>query len=271
MTFNYITCAAGDKFITQKAQYAVKSLLRAGISPDVINVAVNTKEERSLFRKLVPQIKQFHVLKVDVTKYKWGYMGGKRRYAPLKPIGITRVFPGGDPNPIVMFDGDVLWYKDPTEFLESKAHMTWFHHGKDLAKRAKIKRQDVDMRDIKSVSQWCRYAFAYLLVKYGVTKIPEREICSGFYILHPNDTKTLPEWDVKGCNILANNKVMKKHDSAGEQCPLNAAMCALDVKWHGGSRFFCPEHVDYFDHFFGDITWKKRFNNRVKKMKLDTN
>ena len=270
MKFNYITVATGRDFIKKKVQYAVKSLFAAGISPDDVHVVGNTKDDKKLFNNLVPEIKILHILKANVDKYKWGYMGGKRKYAVLKPISIINIFGRTYDNPVVMFDGDVLWYKNPTEFLETKADKTWFHHGKGLEKRSvrgnnPIKRKNVDMSSIKSLSRWCRYAFAYLLVKYKVKTLPEREVNSGFYILHPRDSE-LPYVDLEGCDLLANNKVLRNHGSAGEQCPLNAALCKLKTDWTGGSRFFCPEHEEYFDHFFGAIGSKKAFEKKVKKL-----
>ena len=269
--FNYITSASGEEFIKSTAYYAVKSLLLTGVSPDNVHVAVNTKQDRNLFKNLIPELKNIHVLKVDINKYKWQYMKGKRRYATLKPYGILKVFPGGDPNPIVMFDGDVLWYKDPTPLLSTKSDTTWFHHGKGLEKRAIrgsniIHRHEVNMKNIKSLSKWCRYAFAFLLIKYKVDKLPEREVNSGFYILHPNDQCDVPRCDLEGCNILASNKHLRRDGSAGEQCPLNAALCKLETKWEGGSRFLCPEHEEYFDHFFGAKEWKKKFRKKLKKL-----
>lgn len=271
MSYSYITCASGEGFIKNKAQYAVRSILDCGISRDEVHVAVNTKDDRSLFRKLVPNLKNIHVLRHNVDKYKWGYMGGKRKYAPLKPAGILKAFPGGDTKPIIMFDGDVLWYEDPTAFFSSRSSKTWFHHGKGLEKRAgrgknTIRRDQVNMTDLKSLSKWCRYAFAYLLVKYGVDVLPEREVNSGLYILHPRDQVDLPTCDLEGCDILASNKTLRKHSSAGEQCSLNAALCKLKTNWHGGSRFFCLDHEKYFDHFFGDIEWKNRFDKKLKML-----
>ena len=57
MKLSYITCASGRDFIKNKSQYAVKSLLRCGISNEYLHVVVNTPEDESLFKKLVPDVK----------------------------------------------------------------------------------------------------------------------------------------------------------------------------------------------------------------------
>lgn len=270
MSFYYITAVSGESFISKKCQYAIKSLIRTGTPVDDIHVAVNNKQDRSLIKKLVPNIKNIHMLSINTDKYRWQYMSGKRKYAVLKPFAINKIFPNPIPDKyLVLFDGDVLWYKDPAPFLDNKKEKTWFHHGKDLGKRARIDRSQVRMDDYKVLSKWCRNALAYLLVKYKVKEIPVREVCSGFYILHPRDHVDLPLWDIRGCDLISDK--FRKNESAGEQCPLNAALCKLKVDWHGGSRFLCLEHEEYFEHFFGDIVWKKRFDRRVKQMKLHLN
>lgn len=267
MRYYYVTMASGEGFIRNQAQYAVMSLLNVGISSSDVHIIVNTKKDKKLFRDLVPDVDNLHVLNEDLSAYVWKYMGGKRKYAVLKSAGIHKVFP----KPIsgrylVMFDGDVLWYRNPVSFLDTKKDKTWFHHGKGLAKRALIPENKVDVTSYKSLSKWCRPAFAYLLVKYGVRKLPQREVNSGFYILHPRDHEELPKWSYYGCQKIS--KKFRKDGSAGEQCPLNAALCKLDVDWHGGSRWLCLEHEKYFEHFFGDVEYKKRFRKTIKEMGL---
>lgn len=263
----FVTAGSGEKFITEEMQYAVKSLLRTGVSPDSVYVVVNAKNDRKLIRTLIPEISNLSVLDENLDYYKWRYMGGKRKYAVLKSASIHKIFPNPiEDSGLVLFDGDVLWYSNPTEFLLSKSDKTWFHHGKGLDKRAKISKEKVDIRSFDSVSKWCRKALAYLLVEYGVESLPDREVCSGFYLLHPKDHKSLPKASYEGCRMIADKFI--KDDSAGEQCPLNAALCKLNTDWHGGSRFFCPDHIKYFEHFFGDIEWKKRFQQKLKQLEL---
>lgn len=266
--FYYVTMGSGEGFIKNKMQYAVRSLMNANVDSNSIHVIVNSKQDRRFFRNLVPDIKNVYELNEDLDKYKWRYMGGKRKFAVMKSAGIHKVFPKPIADKyLVMFDGDVLWYKNPTEFLSDKKEKTWFHHGKGLNKRASILKHKINVSDVRSVSKWCRPALAYLLVKYGVTEMPDREVCSGFYILHPRDHEVLPKESYNGCRLISN--LFTKDGSAGEQCPLNAALCKLKTDWHGGSRFFCPEHVNYFDHFFGDKDWKIKFDTKVKEMRLN--
>lgn len=265
--FYYVTAASGEGFIKNLVQYAVKSLLLAGVSPSDVHVVGNTEQDCELFKALVPELVNVHKLGENIDVFNWKYMGGKRRYAVLKSASIHKLFPEPIPNKyLVMFDGDVLFYKNPYEFLKDKTDKTWFHHGKGLEKRSKIPRSKVNMKDYKSVAKWCRPAFAYLLVKWGVKKMPEREVNSGFYVLHPRDHSSLPKMSYKGCKIIANK--FRKDGSAGEQCPLNAALCKLKVDWSGGSRFFCLDHEEYFDHFFGDKEWKKKFKRKLRELKI---
>lgn len=265
--FYYVTAGSGEVFIKGKMQYAVRSLMNTGIPYEDIHVIVNNKQDRRIFRTIVPDIKNIYELNENLDKYRWKYMGGKRKYAVMKSAGIHKFFPKPQIDKyLVLFDGDVLWYKNPTQFLAERKDKTWFHHGKGLAKRASIKKENVDVKSLKSLTKWCRPALAYLLHYYGVDVLPDREVCSGFYILHPRDHEDLPKISYEGCRLIADK--FSKDGSAGEQCPLNAALCKLKTDWHGGSRFFCPSHEEYFDHFFGDKDWKDKFNKKVKQMGL---
>ena len=92
-------------------------------------------------------------------------------------------------------------------------------------------------------------------------------VVSGFYILHPNDHEKLLKCTYEGCKIIS--KMFKSgfgKDSAGEQKPMNAALCKLKIDWHGGSKFFCPEHTKYFEHFFGKLDNKDRFHKKARKI-----
>ena len=269
--FYYITAASGKKFIQEYAYYSIKSLLRAGIHPDLIHVAGNTTKDYGLLKSLFPEI-NVYLVNENLKKVKWQYDGGKRKYSLFKASALCHIFP----KPIVgkymvYFDGDVLWYDNPTSFFLKKCVKTWFHHGKDLKKRSIAGRKgltikDIDVHSYKSLSQWVSEPQAYLMVKWGCEIVPEREVVAGLYIMHPSDHEKIIEYTYKGC--LMNSKKFIHHEGVGDQKPMNAALASLNVDWHGGSRFFCPEHQAYFDHFFGSKQLKKSFQTTIKKMNL---
>jgi len=268
-SFYYVTQATGEKFIRQYTQYALKSLLRTGIPPEDIHCPVNTKKDKKLLHQLVPEITNVKIIKESLSHVVWTYQKGKRKYSLFKAAAMAKAFPKPDPSKcLICFDGDVLWYKDPTEFLKTKMNKTWFHHGKDLQERCKYPKEKINPKKYASLKYWVDPAFAYLLIKYNVTKLPDREVVAGFYLLRPEDHDLL-KITYKFCQ-----KISKKFargegkDSAGEQKPLNAALCKLQIGWHGGSRFYCPEHKEYFDHYFGKKDMKAKFFKKVKKMRL---
>lgn len=264
--FYYATVATGDDFIKNYTQYALKSLLKTGIPASQIHCSVNDKHDRRVLGSLVPEIENVKVIKENYDHVVWKYMKGKRRYSYFKAAAMYKTFP----EPIhgkylVCFDGDVLWYKNPTEFLMTKKSKTWFHHGKDLQKRCSVLKSKIDPTNYESLSRWVDPAFAHLLIKHNITNLPEREVVAGFYLLHPKDHDVL-RLTYEYVKEIA--KMFQKDDSAGEQKPFNAALCTLGVDWHGGSKFFCPEHSEYFDHFFGKKDLKKVFHKKVRKMGL---
>ena len=122
------------------------------------------------------------------------------------------------------------------------------------------------VNDYESLSSWCSIPQAHLMIKFGAKKVPEREVVSGLYLLHPKDHKQLMYWTLKGCE--ENSDKFHNHEGCGEQKPMNAALLIADIDWHGGSRFLCPEHTEYFDHFFGKQDLKKVFLEKVKMMNL---
>jgi len=265
--FYYVTVAAGHGFISDYSQWAIKSLLKAGISAEDIHFVGRRSRDIKLMQSLVPDLKNVHRVKENIDRAKWKYHGGKRKYSLFKAAALHKTFPKPIKNRcMIYFDGDVLWYKDPTPFFISKCEKTWFHHGKDLAKRSKIKKRRVNINKVKSLAKWISLPAAHLIVKYGATKLPDREVVAGFYLLHPKDHEQVLKLTYKGC--LENADKFINHEGGGDQKPMNAALVVLNVDWHGGSKFFCPEHKEYFDHFFGAKNMKTVFARKRKKMKL---
>lgn len=260
----YVTVATGKEFITNYTQYALKSLLKCGISSDVIYCTVNDKKDCRLLRNLVPEIPNVKIIREKLDHVVWRYMKGKRKYSYFKAAAMHKTFPEPIPNKcIIVFDGDVLWYKDPTEFFMTKKDKTWFHHGKDLQKRCKVPKKSIDSTNYDSLCQWVEPAMAHLMIKHKITKLPDREVVAGLYLLHPRDHELLHltyEYVKEISGLFA------KDGSAGEQKPFNAALCKLGIDWHGGSRFFCPEHFNYFDHFFGKKDLKEIFSKKARRI-----
>ena len=265
--YYYVTAAAGKPFIVDYTQYALKSLIRAGAPIEDIHCVLHKKSEEKLIRKLVPKLQNTHVLPEKIDHVTWQYAGGKWVFAFFKAAAMHKLF--GEPKKgkyLIHFDGDVLWYKNPSPFFDTKNKKTWYHHGKDLAKRATIKRSKVDIKSVKSLSKWVSEPCAYLMVKSNATRLPEREVVSGLYLLHPKDHAALLKTTYEGCK--RNAKKFRRHEGGGEQKPMNAALNILNIDWHGGSRFFCPEHVKFFDHFFGSKREKRKFRKLIREMKL---
>lgn len=264
--FYYVTAATGKEFINGYTKWAVRSLLKAGISPTNIHVVGNNKEDIKLLRKKMPDV-NIYKIKEDLSHVTWTIFGNKRKYSLFKAAALYKVFPNPIKNKyMIYFDGDVLWYKDPTPFFKTKCSQTWFHHGKDLSKRCDLPKSKIDVKNLGLLQQWISLPCAYLMVKHGAKKIPDREVVAGFYLLHPRDHAQVLKLTYEYC--LENADKFNRHEGAGDQKPMNAALNVLEVDWHGGSRFFCPEHRQYFDHFFGKKNMKEEFKSRVKLLGL---
>ena len=264
MKFIYVTVAAGDQFIKEYTQYALKSLLKH-VDSYTVYCGVNTFKEKSLLESLVPDIKNVDVMNIKYKHIKWTYMKGKRKFSYFKAGAMSFLSKKFVGSYVVSFDGDVLFYRDPEPFLKTKSDKTWFHHGKDLQKRCSIPKDQIDLNSYDSVKHWVDEAWAYLSVKYNIP-LSDREVVAGFYSMHPKDHAV---FDLTWKYVQEiSNKFIKGEgkDSVGEQKPFNAALSKLQIDWHGGSRFFCPEHTKYFDHFFGKKDMKKKFRKKVKKL-----
>lgn len=267
MQFYYVTVGTGEGFLSTYSQWAVKSLLKTGVSSDSVHFVGKEDADIALMRKLCPFVYNVHQVNEKLAHVKWKYQGGKRKYSLFKSAALYKTFPHPQPDKcMIYFDGDVLWYKDPTPFFLTKCEKTWFHHGKDLEKRAKISRNKIKVNDIKSLSQWASLPMASLMVRHGATKLPEREVVAGFYLLHPRDHTNVLKMTYEFC--LENVNQFIGHEGEGDQKPMNAALAVLNTDWHGGSRFLCQEHTEYFDHFFGAKDMKERFNKKRRRMGL---
>lgn len=261
----YVTVGSGPKYIRDFTKPSVQSLLRSGISCDQIHVVGNTKDDMEMIHEQLPNIKYTYQASQSLNNVKWTSFNFKRRYSYLKSAALSKFFNTYEPyKHMVYFDGDVLWYSNPEPFFDKKCEKTWFHHGKDLQKKASIKRKKVKLGSFKSLKQWCSDPMAYLLAEHGAEYLPSREVVAGLCLLHPNDRKKILKKTFEFCN---ENKIkFVDHEGAGDQKPMNAALAHLGIDWHGGSKFFCPEHKEYFDHFFGKDKEKEEFWRLAKEM-----
>jgi hypothetical protein len=264
--FYYVTAGTTKEFLRQFTFIAVKSLLKAGIDPDDIHVIGNVRQDRKLIKKHLPTVHRYQVDE-DLSGVTWKIFKKKRKYSLFKAAGLHKIFTKPiEGRHMIYFDGDVLFYKNPYPFFETKKNKTWFHHGKNLASphRATIKKKDVDMSSVKSLSKWISLPCADLMVRHKAKVLPDREVVAGLYLMHPRDHEKLLNTTYQFCK--ENQNKFRMHEGAGDQKPMNAALNVLAVDWHGGSRFDCPEHEQYFDHFFGKQHRKESFWAAARKL-----
>lgn len=271
--YYYVTCMTQKNFIKEYGRYALISLLKCGIKPEDIHVCVLEHHDVDVIRRYIEEPVKIHICPIDLSHVKWTYEGGKRKYSLFKIHALNVAFP----RPIkdrrmVYFDGDVLWFKDPKEFFMKWWDCTWFHHGKDYSikamKKFGITEKDVNVNDYKSFSKWVPAPTAHLLMKYGMSHFPKRECVAGLYVLHPRDHEILLRTTYVFTEEISHMDVFTQHWGAGDQKPMNAALNRLNIYWCGGSRFECPEHKEFFFHYFGDQEQKKAFHRKVKEMNL---
>lgn len=265
-SFYYVTAGTGEGFLRKFTIPSIKSLVKTRVFYKDIHVVVNTKQDKAIVEEATPKA-NIHRISEDLKKVKWKIFNEIRKYSLFKAAALHKVFPEPIPDRcMIYFDGDVLWYKNPRAFFKTKSDKTWFHHGKELEKRARIRREDVRMDELKKLEKWISLPCAYLMVKHGATKLPDREAVAGLYLLHPRDHKDVLRLTYQYC--LENADRFVDHEGAGDQKPMNAALNVLEVDWHGGSRFFCPEHEEYFNHYFGKSEMKKKFKKKAKELKV---
>lgn len=271
--YYYVICASGKDYIGRYAQYAAKSILRAGVDSTNLHICVNTKEDRRVFKRLVPKTINLHLIQEDIDWVKWTYCGKIRRYSLFKIAALYKTFPKPvSGKALVYLDGDVLFFKNPKPFFDKINHKTWFHHGKDYSFRAVrdygITEEDVDVEDYDSLSKWVPGPTAYLLLKYGMSYFPKTEAVAGLYVLHPRDHAKLLAKTYKYTLEIAKNPKFMRHPGAGDQKPMNAALNVLNIDWHGGHRKAWSECADYMYHYFGIKDMKNRFRVKVKELGL---
>jgi len=265
--FYYVTAGSGRLFLNNYTKYSIKSLIKAGVGVSDIHLAVNNKDDKKCIKRMLPELENIYLINEDLSKVVWKYSKGKRKYSLFKIASLYKAFPKPVENKyMIYFDGDVLWYKNPAEFFETKCSKTWFHHGKDLESRSKYSKSQIDVTDVNSLKEWCSEPQAHLMVKYGCKKIPDREAVAGLYLLHPRDHEKVLKLTYECC--VHNSTRFGSHEGGGDQKPMNAAINILDIDWSGGSRFFCPEHKDYFDHYFGKDNEKEKFRKKIVELEL---
>jgi len=268
MSLYYVTAGEDPSFLTNYTLHSIRSLYETGIDPDKIHICVGSKTSRNLCKlKLPSSIKNIHKVKVDLSHVRWTYDGGKRKYSLFKIAALHEVFGRAVPrSTMVYFDGDVLWFKNPNEWLERRAHKTWFHHGKEYKIKARLPRDKVDTKDYKSLSKWVPDVTAYLLLKYGAKRFPVRELVAGFYILHPMVQSEVLRLTHKFTQEISRTPQFNRSSGAGDQKPMNAALNILNINYHGGSRFDCLDHSKYFIHYFGTQQMKAAFRKQLNTM-----
>jgi hypothetical protein len=272
--FYYVTAATGKEHIKQYAQYALKSLIKTGVFIEDIHCVVNTKEDLKTIKKLIPSLKNVYIVNEKIDHIQWTYMKGKRKYSVFKAAGLYKCIKPIKDKCMVYFDTDVLFFKNPVEFLKTKWSKTWFHHGKDLetvsVRKSRagrlLKKSEVNVADYKSLAQWVSAPAAWCMIKHKATHLSDKEAVAGFYILRPEDHEKLLELTYKNCLEIV--KHFRNHVDVGDQKPMNAALNILEIDWHGGDRFACPEHLEYFEHYFGTKSRKKEFRSMIEKLGL---
>lgn len=270
--FFFITAATGKNHIEKYAQYAIKSLLKTGVQSKDVYCVVNTNADFKLIKILVPKLENIYIVNEKINHIKWKAHHGKRKFSVFKAAGLYKCKKPTNKY-MVYFDTDVLFFKNPIPLLKTKCNKTWFHHGKDLEKvsirksRAGrlMKKSEVNVKNYNLLSKWVSAPAAWCMIKNKAKKIPDREAVAGFYILRPEDFKLL-KLTYKNCLIIV--KKFRDHVDVGDQKPMNAALNILEIDWHGGNRFECPECNKYFYHYFGTKSQKTAFYNRVKELKL---
>jgi hypothetical protein len=274
--FFYVTCATGENHIKEYAQYALKSLLKCRVPGQYIYCLVNNENDLKVLNELIPKYSiNIGVANINIDNIKWKAHNGKRKYSVFKSGALYKMFPKPIVNQtMVYFDTDVLFFKDPQEFLDSRSEKTWFHHGKILkdvcirkSRAGKlINKEDVNINDYESLRQWVSKPAAFLMIKHKCKRLPDREVCAGFFILHRNDHSKLLKLTYENCLYIVSE--FKDDVDVGDQKPLNAALNILEIDFHGGNRLECPEHLEYFNHFFGVKNQKTNFYKKVKELNL---
>ena len=276
--FYYVFAATGEKHIRTYAQFAIKSLIKTGVPIEDINCAVNNKNDYKLLKSLIPELKNIPIVNEDLSKIIWKSHGGNRKFSVFKAAALYKCFGKPIKNKYLVYsDTDVLFFKDPSPFLETKCEKTWYHHGKKIVdfvyrkSRAgyNMKKNEVNVKDMNSLSKWMSAPAAYCMIKRGGTKIPDVEPVCGFYMLHPRDHEKLLKMTYENCIMISGK--FKNHVDVGDQKPNCAAIHTLEIDWHGGDRFSCPEHLKYFNHYFGTKQMKNQFFIDIKKLGLKIN
>jgi len=273
--FYYVTAATGIKHINEYAKFALKSLIKSGIPYNDIYCVVNTVEDMKELNRLIPDLINVYSINEDLSHIKWKAHNGKRKYSVFKSAALAKCFPKPKKEKaMVYFDTDVLFFKNPEEFLKTKCERTWFHHGKNLesvsVRKSRagrlMKKSEVNINDYKSLSKWVSAPAAFCMIKHKCKRLPDKEAVAGFYILHPRDHEKLLKLTYRNCLYISQR--FDTNCDVGDQKPMNAALNILEIDWHGGDRFKCPEHLEYFNHFFGVKSMKTDFNNKIKELGL---
>jgi len=148
--YYYVTVGTNEKFLNTYTIHAIKSLIKTGVPEDSMHFVGGSKSDIKFIKKHIGKTNiNYHVVSEDLSRVRWRYSKGKRKYSLFKAAALYKTFK----NPIngkhmIYYDGDVLWYKNPKGFFDRKNKKTWFHHGKDLAKRSKKKASEINIEKL---------------------------------------------------------------------------------------------------------------------------
>jgi hypothetical protein len=277
--YYYATCATGSDYIEKYSQFAVRSLLRSGVNSSKIHVCVRTEEDRKKFSEFVPERVVCHEVAEDLSKVRWKYSAGLRRYSLFKIGALAKTFPvpvcdESLGKSLVYFDGDVLFFRDPTPFFDKVNNKTWFHHVKDYSFRASrdfgITERDVDVNSFDSLSRWVPPVMAHLLLKYTVSsrRLPKTHACAGLFVLHPKDHELILSKTYEYTKEIAGLSRFDNDSSVGDQKPMNAVLSIFNVDWHGGHKDQFADCQNYMNHYFGIDEMKQAYYKKVKELGL---
>jgi len=131
-SFEYVTVATGEDYIRSCTVLSVKSLVYSGVKESCIKVIVNSEQESFYFDGILPSSS---LIIADIDMSPVSLFRTRNQGLFFKTRGLRKCVPSPQSGKyLVHFDGDVLWFSNPENFLQQYVEKTWFHHGKGLVK-----------------------------------------------------------------------------------------------------------------------------------------